>query len=103
MLANNLTLNEEDAVQKEFTELQALTVGSPLIAAAVFPLTHNFRLSRPDRRKLANSRTFQIRNQPTLRFQVPYHSIVSRKIPGLPPIQEPQVEEPVQERVPVLA
>ena len=103
MLANNLTLDEEDAVQKEFTELQALTVGSLLIAAAVFPLTRIFRLSRPDRRKLANSQTFQIRNQSTLKFQVPYHSIVSRKIPGLLLIQERQVEEPVQERVPVLA
>ena len=28
MLANNLTLDEEDAVQEEFMKLQALTVGS---------------------------------------------------------------------------
>lgn len=29
MLANNLTLDEEEAVQEEFKELQALTVSSP--------------------------------------------------------------------------
>ena len=83
MLANNLTLDEEDAVQEEFKELQALTVGSPLIAAAAFPLTHIFRLLRPDRRKLPNSQTFQTRNPSVSRLQVPYHSILSPGDPRL--------------------
>ena len=30
MLSNNLTLDEEDAVQEEFKKLQALTVGSSI-------------------------------------------------------------------------
>jgi hypothetical protein len=30
MLANNLTLDEEDAVQEEFRQLQALTVSFPI-------------------------------------------------------------------------
>ena len=36
MLANNLTLDDEEAVQEEFKELQALAVSSLLIAVAAF-------------------------------------------------------------------
>lgn len=38
MLANNLTLDEEEAVQKEFKELQALTVGSLTDHLAAFSI-----------------------------------------------------------------
>ena len=73
MLVNNLTLDEEDAVQEEFKELQALAVSSPTDRRGGVSFdTHIFRLSVPDRRKLPNSQTFQTRNPSVSRLQVPY-------------------------------
>ena len=38
MLANNLTLDDEEAVQEEFKELQALTVSLPVDRRSSVPL-----------------------------------------------------------------
>ena len=40
MLANNLTLEDEEEVQEEFKQLQALTVSLPPITVEMSPLTH---------------------------------------------------------------
>jgi len=70
MLANNLTLDDEEAVQEEFKELQALTVSSPVNRRGITFLEQNVRL---DRRKVPNSPTFQTRNPSVPRLQVLHH------------------------------
>lgn len=40
MLANNLTLDDEEAVQEEFRQLQALKASFLSVSVVVFPLTH---------------------------------------------------------------
>ena len=68
MLANNLTLDDEEAVQEEFKELQALAVSSPTYYADCISLdTFQRRLPNPDSQK------FQRQNPSMSRLQVPYH------------------------------
>jgi len=103
MLANNLTLDDEEAVQEQFKELQVLAVSSPLITVAAFPLTHIQALKTgpkgdiklPD---VPDTQPVRVKTPGAVSF---YHSAC--KVLGSPPIQDPQVEEPTRERVPVLA
>lgn len=75
MLANNLTLDDEEAVQEEFKELQARTVSFPTDRRGGVSLdAHILRFSGLSGRELLNSQTFQTWSPSASRLQVLYHS-----------------------------
>jgi len=104
MLANNLTLDDEEAVQEEFKELQALEEVS-LPTNRHCGISFDASLGSQDwtKERFQAPRCSKHRTRPCRDSRYCITSPPHTRDPWLTTRPEPQVEEPARERVPVLA